>query len=543
MSKLLNQITESEYSMIDYYRTVYADVDSTKMIPAKDLLSVWEMNKEEFLGKIFKHSLILEKPVEVAAPEGQLEAEMRETFLGNYSYRNYAPDSEERRAANFIRDMKEALYSLITDEDCDDNKYKMIKSIIDSFYSSNFVKNRLYKGRFAGYPNVSVKLSYGGKSVTVSTDMKLTKILRKVNELLNVSGLEEFLTVRSRILNTSKLKGTLCISIHPLDYITMSDNNCDWSSCMSWYHEGEYRQGTVEMMNSPYIVVGYLKSSAPMIIDNGEWNSKKYRSLYYVSSDIITNIKGYPYRSIPLDKEVITWLKRLVENAYDGIKYQDNIIDFNSTDNDFILEPMTDLMYNDCCGRKDYDTRHIAYLAKGNTTTVFDFCYSGPSQCMQCGQTYVGFYNESFLVCDECSVQIRCEYCGDLCDDEEETHVVEGMTICNYCYDVETTVDDIIKERFFNSECATIYIVDLEEGGMFEALNVRDSTIREFQMHMNEYLTEPLSQEPRWVHYIDIPYNKITQKGWEFLFPNNEDREKIMNKCRDYIRAKEGAIA
>ena len=80
MSKLLNQITKSEYDMIDYYRTVYADVDSTKMIPAKDLLSVWEMNKEEFLGKIFKHSLILEKPVEVAAPEGQLEAEMYETF-------------------------------------------------------------------------------------------------------------------------------------------------------------------------------------------------------------------------------------------------------------------------------------------------------------------------------------------------------------------------------------------------------------------------------------------------------------------------------
>ena len=140
MSKLLNQITKSEYDMIDYYRTTYADVDSTKMIPAKDLLSVWEMNKEEFLGKIFKHSVILEKPVEVAAPESQLEAEMRETFFDSYSYRNYAPDSEEKRAANFIRSMEKALYSLITDEDYDDNKYKMIKSIIDSFNSSNFMK-------------------------------------------------------------------------------------------------------------------------------------------------------------------------------------------------------------------------------------------------------------------------------------------------------------------------------------------------------------------------------------------------------------------
>ena len=156
MSKLLNQITKSEYDMIDYYRTTYADVDPAKMIPAKDLLSVWEMNKEEFLGKIFKHSLILEKPVEVAAPESQLEAEIYKTLLKRC---NYASDSEEKRAANFIRDMKEALYSLITDEDYNDNKYKMVKSIIDSFNSSNFMKNRLYKGRFVGCPNVSVKLS------------------------------------------------------------------------------------------------------------------------------------------------------------------------------------------------------------------------------------------------------------------------------------------------------------------------------------------------------------------------------------------------
>lgn len=536
MSKLLNQITKSEYDMIDYYRTIYADVDSTKMIPAKDLLSVWETNKEEFLGKIFKHSLILEKPVEVVAPENQLETEMWDTFWGN---NNYAIDSEEKKAADFVRDMKGALYSLITDADSFDDKYEMVKSIIGSFDSYNFVKNKLYKGSFIGRPrpNISVKISYNGKSVTISTEMKLTKILRKVNELLGVPGLEEFLTVRSRILNTSKLKGTLCISIHPLDYMTMSDNKCDWSSCMSWQNEGEYRQGTVEMMNSPYIVVGYLKSLEPMKIGGENWNSKKYRSLYYVSPDIITNIKGYPYRSIPLDKEIIAWLKRLVENAHDDIKYQDNIIDFNSIENDFILEPETNLMYNDCFGCKDGETRHIAYLAKGNTINLFDFCYSGPRQCMQCGQIYAGFYNESSLVCDECDVQIRCECCGDLCHDEEETHVVEGMTICNYCYDVETAVDDITKERYFNSESATIYIVNSETGGAFEILSVSGNTVQEFKMHMNEYLTEPL--DLFWTRCINIPYNKITQKGWEFLFPDKKDREKVVNRCK----IKEGAIA
>ena len=117
------------------------------------------------------------------------------------------------------------------------------------------------------------------------------------------------------------------------------------------------------------------------------------------------------------------------------------------------------------------------------------------------------------------------------------------MTICNYCYDAETTVDDITKERFFNSESATIYIVNLESGETFEILEVRELTMQKFKIHMDEYLTEPLDIKPHWRHYIDVPYNKITQKGWEFLFPDSEDRKKIMNKCRDDIRAKEGVIA
>lgn len=539
MNKLLNQITESEYNMIDYYRTIYAGVDPTKMVPAKDLLSVWGMNKKRFLGKIFKNSLILEKPVEVVAPEKQLETEMWNAFR---DYNNYALDSEEKKAADFVHDMKRDLCLLITDKNYSDNKYKMVKSIIDSFCPINFVKNKLYKGRFGGYSNLSVKISYNGRSVTISTEMKLTKVLRKVNELLGVPGLEEFLTVRSRILNTSKLKGTLCISIHPLDYMTMSDNECDWSSCMSWQNEGEYRQGTVEMMNSPYIVVGYLKSLEPMEIGDENWNSKKYRSLYYVSPDIITNIKGYPYKSIPLDKEIIAWLKKLVENAHDDIKYQDNIIDFNSIENDFILEPRTNLMYNDCFGCKDNETRHIAYLAKGNTINLFDFCYSGPGQCMQCGQTYAEFDNESSLVCDECDRRIRCECCGDLCNEEDEIHVVEGMTICDYCYDIETTVDDITKERFFNYEKAIIYITSLGNEKLFEEiLYIRKSTLHEFKIHMNEYLTEPL--DLFLTCCINIPYNKITQKGWEFLFPDKKDREKVVNRCKNDIKTKEGAIA
>ena len=98
---------------------------------------------------------------------------------------------------------------------------------------------------------------------------------------LNGQSLEEFEDFRikhSRILSEKEFIGRLSLSIHPLDFMTMSDNDSDWSSCMSWRTCGSYRRGTVEMMNSPCVVVAYLSASKPMVLDRGshfKWNIKK----------------------------------------------------------------------------------------------------------------------------------------------------------------------------------------------------------------------------------------------------------------------------
>ena len=42
----------------------------------------------------------------------------------------------------------------------------------------------------------------------------------------------EFFTEISRVKQSTKFKGTLCLSIHPMDYITMSDTPYNWTSCI-----------------------------------------------------------------------------------------------------------------------------------------------------------------------------------------------------------------------------------------------------------------------------------------------------------------------
>jgi hypothetical protein len=129
----------------------------------------------------------------------------------------------------------------------------------------NFIQNkitRLYNDK----ESLSFVSPKDGSKVTITLGMKFMKALGKVVEAYNLDQemFEEFRIAHSQILNDKKLSGRLCLSIHPLDYMTMSDNESDWGSCMSWREGGCYRRGTVEMMTSPVVVVAYLKSEIDM---------------------------------------------------------------------------------------------------------------------------------------------------------------------------------------------------------------------------------------------------------------------------------------
>ena len=124
----------------------------------------------------------------------------------------------------------------------------------------------------------------------------------------------------SRILNDKAMNGTLCLSIHPMDYITMSDNDSNWSSCMSWTRGGGYRGGTVECMNSTNTLVAYLESedNPCSFLNYADWNNKKWRCLFVVNPDVITSVKSYPYHNNDILDIVIKWLAELAKENWGG---------------------------------------------------------------------------------------------------------------------------------------------------------------------------------------------------------------------------------
>ena len=290
MEEVMKLLTAEDKDMIDSYITNYAhpddDRDDERRAPIEVVLTPWADAKSGFLGTPFieHNTLMFKEPIEYIAEIDEIV---------------YAIDNDEA-VRNFIYDL-EAWYHdhWKTLSDADKDIYDCVWSLLQS---ADLAQNK-YTGstRVLQYPNDPAH------KLTVPTGCKPVKMLGKINQLMFHldESFENFRLAHSRILNSTKLHGQLCISIHPLDYMTMSDNDCDWDSCMSWKNEGSYRLGTVEMMNSPSVVVAYLESSTPMWLPKGVWNNKKWRCLFIVTPDVITSVKGYPYNSNALNAIVI----------------------------------------------------------------------------------------------------------------------------------------------------------------------------------------------------------------------------------------------
>ena len=81
------------------------------------------------------------------------------------------------------------------------------------------------------------------------------------------------------ILQEDKIEGTLCFSVHPLDFLSSSENTYNWRSCHSL--DGEFCAGNLSYMADSATMICYLKSDKEEILprfpEDIPWNNKKWR--------------------------------------------------------------------------------------------------------------------------------------------------------------------------------------------------------------------------------------------------------------------------
>lgn len=459
--ELYNKLTSEELGMIKNYIEEYATDGRHVEVSLYTLLRFWNREKKN-LFTLLGNNLSIHKQVVSEKEKEQIETEMIEKLQVSTSdfYRNF---STWRRT--YFHRSKADWYPDVDLRGVFDSQedYRAVQNLVDV----DCLVNNRYSGK-----RITMHMP-SGHDYTFCEGTKTLKILKKIADEFNIEGFEDYRLTHSQILNEKTIKGEMYLSIHPLDFMTMSDNENGWSSCMSWENEGDYRRGTVEMMNSPMVIEAFIPSVTNMKMPGGNmWNNKRWRQLFIVNEDCIVAIKGYPYWNKGLEKAALKWIKELAtENL--GWKYQDTLFTYyNSSesieyfdqanniwiDTDYKIKFETDAMYNDLY------SEHRLFLSTNYPAEQEEtFYYSGEAPCMICGGINDIYYeNESDLICEKCVPHLWCNECGSrLSSDEAIT--VDGEIYCQYCA-ANLSICDGCEESHTES-CLTTYRLGNKETG------------------------------------------------------------------------------
>lgn len=418
-----NLLEKYDMSQFDAHRIDVEPGETNNPADIKYILRFWDINKSKYLYKLLGNQLIVSKPVSFTKNTDEIYGDVA-------------------NLTNKYRDFMRAVYhGLCNALNVNDYDYNSENGNVESSFVHVIRYSISTDGIFSERISINpyIKTTYGnsltvfinGNRITISEGQKVMKALGNICRAIGMSDeYEEFRIAHSMIYNQKNVRGNLCLSIHPLDYATASDNNNNWNSCMSWFDKGCYRLGTIEMMNSPMVICAYLTGNNEMDDVGGDkWNSKKWRTWIMIDETAVFVNKQYPYENTELADIAANWVCDLAKENLGwsfGKPYKQNIHDFS-------IAYTTNFMYNDTVC---FDDTIVAVSNKYNEFISKEVNYSGPANCMWCGEEIEpGDIEADTLICAKCQGSISCVSCGDVLDEDYVYWGPDDSPYCSYCYE------------------------------------------------------------------------------------------------------------
>lgn len=452
---MYSDIREQFESVISYSQ----NIDSPKV---DYLFREWELNKAKFIERF--GGLIYEwpNPIEFALDDNQ----------------------KRIRAMEFANTVSDTFNNPGLAEFIDEN--------LDSFFD-NKVSNSLDE--------------------KVPVGMKLLKAFKYFEP--NKVALRNIQDMASNIIQENRIKGTLCFSVHPLDFLSSSENTYNWRSCHAL--DGEYRAGNLSYMVDSSTFMVYLKGAdnQPLYGFGGvTWNSKKWRMLIHTNDtdDILFAGRQYPFSSKSGIDTVLNIYNNLIgdkgNNPYGRIKfgswradyidayvpydadesekpvhldgkylvYANQLIELNSV----VREGANALNYNDILRSTCYTYPYYAIFNPYGYHSV-DYLLKHPVivgaevPCLHCGQELIE--NPETMRCNDCEllygteendVYTSCDCCGARIYVDDGISIGDnGDIICESCFNEHAFICDCCSNAYYNEDKVFVIDKDNEETGVW----------------------------------------------------------------------------
>lgn len=357
----------------------------------------------------------------------------------------------------------------------EDSKVLLLESLIDylEFYKNNSLAEFVWENRNSFFEN----------KVSVSTDkeipvgMKIIKAFKYFEK--NKDLLRQMQDKASQIIQESKVRGKLCFSVHPLDFLSASVNAHNWRSCHSL--DGDYRSGNLNYMVDDTTIMCYIKHDdnlvLPLFPENVPWNSKVWRVFLYSSGDdMICAGKQYPFSCDDFMRNVVwpvyTNLFNINTDWYNFWEVWTN--DFAETKgklsqrwfynageltkfSDIVRNGENTHQFNDLLSSSSYIPKYSRRLYSRITKPII---IGGAVKCLCCekNEIDVGFR----MICADCDEKygdqlgydyVECQCCGQRIYYEDAIEVGEysGEYVCHNCYETECVICEACGEVVYKT--------------------------------------------------------------------------------------------
>lgn len=444
---LIDQLTKEDKIKIENYIYLYGT--KTNFIGIDEWLKYWSINKIK-MYKLLGNQMIYRVPFKYEKSNEEINNQLSE-LLNKNNFKNNLLSWIDNHNDVFPIEVYNYIYNCC-------NKFSFINDKVRD--------------------SIKFKLEDSNKMLQLQAGMKPLRALgRFISYCKNVPGadvityyFEQFRIEHSMILNDKIIEGDVVISIYPLDFLTMSDNNSNWQSCMSWREHGCYHVGTIEMMNSNNVLCCYIENKNPFYFssehkgdENYRWYNKKWRQLFYFTKDIIVSGKPYPYVNDDITKAILgiirdlarknlKWTYSFGPELYQDMKYlytkysmdrARNYIHWGSAHKHNIIFD-TKGMYNDMLN--DHEREYWCVRNKVRQNKVISL--SGKCTCLSCKESIISesgntydynerFYNYGSLVCEKCLDKHRCDLCT-ASKRIERNYIIQTeqskLQVCKYCF-------------------------------------------------------------------------------------------------------------
>lgn len=359
--------------------------------------------------------------------------------------------------------------------------------VVSETYNNNSLANFIWDRQEDFFSNI---LSNDYRIADGKIIPKGTKIIRAFKYFEDDAHiLADLQNQASMIVQEDKITGTLCYSVHPIDFLSASENTYNWRSCHAL--DGDYRAGNLSYMLDKNTIICYLKGKEDVQLPNFpegmKWNNKKWRMLLFLSDNWNAMFAGrqYPFSSptaLNLVKENLLALLNLTYPNYWTKWYNDRIDTFPRSNepesyldadlddyyismngqiynmSDLVTDPKNALHFNDLTKSTCYTPYYCWNRRRAHTPIHFTIGHD--VKCLCCSKNKIIY--PSSIICEDCDAKYgegendSFTYCG-CCQRRtrrDNMFWVNGLDayVCESCKDLETKKCDICHDRWYSCD-------------------------------------------------------------------------------------------